>query len=365
MKDFGLVQSRVEFEESTHQYTLDGERLVGITGLIHSVLGIGDYGEASEYVQDIAVPRAGSKGTAVHHAIQTHDSLGIRQPIQSVITQYGCKERNNLKIIEETWDVSSQLDSYIKHLDGFKPLENEYTVSDNQKYASQIDNVWVKEDTEGIWLVDTKTNNISLYPRRAYFIDDYFNSGEEALKEYLSWQLSIYAVLFELQNPHLKVEGLACNWLRDSGSRFWIIERKPDEIVRKLLNNDFFIDDYGKIVYIGSDIEDIMGNSLVKVKDKLQIVPEDFINLIYNVQKQYEDAEEKLKEMKEHMRKAMEKVGMKSFDSGKFKATIAVDSVSSSFDSNRFKKDFPELYKTYLVEKTRKGGFTIKLKEIS
>ena len=105
-------------------------------------------------------------------------------------------------------------------LNGFKPLANELTVSDNVRYASQIDNVWQYEKTGGIWLVDTKTNNIKLYPLCGYYNANYFNSGEDALKEYLSRQLSIYAELFEAENPGLKVEGLACNWLKADADAF-------------------------------------------------------------------------------------------------------------------------------------------------
>ena len=134
-------QSPVIFDEDSHSYQLDGKRLLGITGLIHSVLGLGVYPEADAYVKDFIIPKAGSRGTAIHHAIQTYDQLGIRQTIQTVNTRQG----DHYEIME--WDVSQELDNYIRHLNGFEAVANELTVSDNEKYASQIDNVWRRIDT--------------------------------------------------------------------------------------------------------------------------------------------------------------------------------------------------------------------------
>ncbi len=54
-------------------------------------------------------------------------------------------------------------------------------------------------------------------------------------REYLSWQLSIYAYLFELQNPLIKVDKLFGIWLRGNKSELVEIERKPDAEVKRLL----------------------------------------------------------------------------------------------------------------------------------
>lgn len=361
-----LNPSLVVFTEEDHKYMLEDKRLVGITGLIHKMLGLGVYpeSETNDYVKDIAIPRAGSKGTAVHHAIQTYDVFGIKQTTQIVPTTYGCEERNNLNYVDEEWEVGSQLEAYIRNLEnGFEPIANEYTVSDNEWYASQIDNVWRKMDTQGIWLVDTKTNNLNYYPTCGYFQDKYFQTSTDALKEYLSWQLSIYAELFEAQNPDLKVEGLACNWLRDDNSAFWEIGRKPKDKVLDLLQTRYRFDEDGECVFIPRLFSWLNPSlpTINKDNSRQVIVPEDVINLVYTIQKQYQEAEAKLNEMKPLLRKAMEENGIKSWDSGLFKATIAADSCTSSFDTKKFKEDHPELYKQYLVEKFRKGGFSIRI----
>lgn len=333
-----LVQSPVIFSENPHGYRLGDKRLSGITSLIHEILQLGVYPDASEYVKTVAIPRAGEYGSSVHKAIETYDEIGIKQ------THY---EGNKFG----PFDVSSELDNYIKHRQGYKPIANEYTISDNEKWASNIDNVWQKVETQGIWLVDTKTNNLDYYP-----------GGAEALKEYLSWQLSIYAELFEQQNPTLKVEGLACNWLRKEDAAFWIIERKPSEQVALLLEATYMIDDFGKFVYFHANADSLINKSLVPQSDNQALISQKLVHFIAQVQKDFDEKKAMLDEMKAMLRQKMEENDIKSWESNLFKATIAKDSTTTSFNSTQFKKDNPELYEKYCEEKVKKGGFTIKLK---
>jgi hypothetical protein len=334
---------------------LGEKRLLGITGLIHSILGLGVYPEADPYVRDFLIPKAGSRGTAIHHAIQTYDELGIRQTIQSVNTRQG----DRYEVME--WDVSRELDNYIRHLNGFVALANELTVSDNDKYASQIDNVWQRVSTNGIWLVDTKSNNLDRYPLCGYFNPAYFNNREDALKEYLSWQLSIYAELFEAENPGLKVEGLACNWLRQDRAAFWVIERKSPELVKEILSTEYMFTDNGP-VYFHHDqsVFGITPNLPATTNETVPIVPEDVISYVADLIRIEKETKAKLDEAKKALRMAMEQHGIKSWDSGLFKATIAADSNRATFDSARFKKDHPDLYEQYITNKPTKGGFTLK-----
>ena len=362
-----LKQSPVIFDEETHSYRLDDNRLLGITGLIHSILGLGVYPDANDYVKDYAIPRAGSRGTAVHHAIQTYDQLGIRQTTQTVRTRYGCNERLNLRYEDETWDVTNELDAYIRHLENFVPIANELTVSDNKRYASQIDNVWQYKETGGIWLVDTKTNNVKFYPTCGYFNSNYFANGEEALKEYLSWQLSIYAELFEAENPGLKVEGLACNWLRENEDEFWIIDRKPSELVWALLETDYFLSANGPVYFhpdpsIFGVRSETTPPSLPIENDVTPIIPPHMIDFLAEKLKRYQDAKSEYEDAKETIERIMREHGIKSYDFGPFKATIAADSETKTFDSKRFKADHADLYSDYITSKLKKGGLTVKIK---
>ncbi len=350
-------ESPVIFDEDSHSYQLDGKRLLGITGLIHSILGLGVYPEADAYVKDFIIPKAGSRGTAIHHAIQTYDQLGIRQTIQTVNTRQG----DHYEIME--WDVSQELDNYIRHLNGFEAVANELTVSDNEKYASQIDNVWRRIDTNGIWLVDTKSNNIDLYPLCGYFCANRFNSGVEALQEYLSWQLSIYAELFEAENSGIKVEGLACNWLRKDKAAFWVIQRKPSELVKELLTTEYIFTDNGPIYFHHDPSVFGIRSNLPTPLEECVIIPTDVVDYMAGLLKTVKEAEVKLTEAKTALRAAMSQHGVKKYDFGLFTASLSASSVTGRFNTKQFKEDHPELYEKYVSKITSQGSLTIKLKD--
>lgn len=356
-------KSPVVFDEESHSYHLGEKRLLGITGLIHSILGLGVYPDASDHVKDYIIPRAGSRGTAIHHAIQTYDLLGIRQTTQIVRTRYGCFERDNIQYKDEEWDVTQELDNYILHQRGFKPLFNELTVSDNNKWASQIDNGWLYEKTNGIWLIDTKSNNVDLYPICGYFIPEYFITGEEALKEYLSWQLSIYAELFEAENPELKVEGLACNWLRKDKEAFWIIERKPSELIKELLLTEYIFTENGPVYFHHDTSVFGIGANLPVKKEETVILPESVVDYMAGLLRTAKEAETKLNEAKTALRAAMTQHGIKKYDFGLFTASLSSASVTNRFDSKKFKEDHPKMYEKYISQTTSQGSLTIKLKD--
>ena len=331
-----LVKSKVEFSENPHGYFLQGVQLSGITTLIKAATGLGVYAEASDYVKDFLIPKAGEKGTAVHNSIEKYDKTGEK------ITEYDLPLNGHL-------DVSAQLENYIMLREGYEPVDNEYTVSDNLMYASNIDNVWMKIKTGGIYLVDTKTNNLDLYP-----------GGEEALIEYLSWQLSCYAFLFELQNPGLKVEGLLGNWFRDSQCKQWVIERKDDSLIKELLNTEYELTNHG-FVYNVVDNDRFSAKVTSVAIQQDELVPQQVINVIAAILEEEKAANERLDTLKAQLKNAMIEHGIKSWECAKFRATIANDSVTNTFDTKRFKEDHADLYKQYIKQSVRRGAFTLKL----
>ena len=332
-----LVQSQVKFSENPHGYFLQGVRLSGITTLIKAATGLGVYEDASDYVKEFLIPKAGEKGTAVHNSIEKYDKTGEK------ITEYDLPLNGHL-------DVSAQLENYIMLREGFDPVDNEYTVSDNLMYASNIDNVWQKKDTGGIWLVDTKTNNLDLYP-----------GGEGALIEYLSWQLSCYAYLFEMQNPTLKVEGLLGNWFRDKQCKQWPIERKDDSLIKELLDIEYELTEHGFVYDVGDKSRFAYAGTAVSVQEQ-SLIPQHVVNIIATILEEEKAAKERLEALKTQLKNAMLEHGIKSWDGGKFTATIAKDSVTNTFDTTRFKKEHADLYEQYIRQSVRQGAFTLKLK---
>ena len=341
-----LKQSAVVFDEATHTYRRGEAELSGITGLIHAVLLLGIYPEASDFVKKVQIPKAGYYGTCVHKAIQAWDELGIE------MTQFPEKEHPTAGMLPAQ-DVSAELAYYRKVKPRTcKTIASEFTV-DYGNFASQIDCIWGTDDGD-IYLVDHKTNNLDYYP-----------GGPEGLKEYLSWQLSCYAVMFE-QQTGLKVKGLLGNWMRKGAGELWRIERKPDEQVLKLLQTEIHKQEWGGFVYINHDMQ-VFAANVEEVKPTMRVLSSSDLhasewlipqadaeqllavtNLIADIKRQADEAEARCTALKEKLKAAMEAAGVKSWDTGVFKATVKAAGTRKTFDSKKFQADHPDLYEQYI-----------------
>ena len=335
-----LKQSSVVFDEAKHTYHRGDAQLSGITGLIKSVLFPND--EPDKYVKEKIFPIASYYGICVHKAIQAWDELGIE------LTQFPEKEHPTAGILPAQ-DVSAELAYYRKAKPrACKTIASEFTV-DHGNFASQIDCIWGDEDGN-IFLVDHKTNNLDSYP-----------GGAAGLREYLSWQLSCYAVMFEKQTGY-KVKGLLGNWLRKGAGELWRIERKPDEQVLRLLATDIVSDGHGRFAYINPEMQVPVVATAETVPATATtgsvVVPDDVISAIAALLR----AEKAAKAMKERLRSIMEEHGIVKWECEQFTATIGKPSETTTFDSKAFQADHPDLYEQYLKTTTRKGSFTQKLK---
>lgn len=337
-----LKKSEVVFNEETHTYLRGDQRLSGITSLIHSVLQLGVYPDANEYVRNVQIPKAGYYGTCIHKAIQMYEDIGIE------MTKFPEKEHPTAGTLPAQ-DVSIELETYKR----LKPkklrvIASEFTVSLGM-FATQVDSVLADED-DNIYLDDHKSNNLDYYP-----------GGKEGLKEYLSWQLSANAVMFENQTG-LKVKGLYADWIRKGDGELWKIERVPDEKVLQLLSTEILPKPEGGFIYINEAMQ-VEAAKVEEVKpvvsnSKDLAVPVEITTAIANLLR----AEKAAKEMKEKLREMMEANGYTSWECDEFVASIGKPSVATSFDSKAFEAADPETYKKYLKTTTRKGSFTIKAK---
>lgn len=330
------------FDEASHTYRRGTAELSGITGLIHSVLQLGVYPEATDFVKKVQIPKAGYYGTCVHRAIQAWDVLGIE------MVTFPEKPHPTAGMLPAQ-DVSEELAYYRK----VKPrkcrvIASEFTV-DFGNFASQIDSIWADEE-DGIYLVDHKTNNLDYYP-----------GGAAGLREYLSWQLSCYAVMFEKQTGY-KVKGLLGNWLRKGAGELWRIERKPDEQVLRLLSTEIIKQEWGGFTYNNPEMQVFAANveevkPVATTTDALA-VPVDVVSAITTLLR----AEKAAKAMKEKLRELMEAAGVTKWECPEFTVTIGKPSETTTFDSKAFQADHPAFYEQYLKTTTRKGSFKITAK---
>ena len=186
-----LNHTDVVFRSEDHTYWLADRQLQGITSTLLRRAFPDKYADVDPEV----LANAARRGTQLHEAIAFADRFGADDGADKRVLNY-------LRIKEEH---------------RLTTVENEYLVSDLDRYASSVDIV-MENDRGEVCLVDTKTT---------YSLD----------RRSVSLQLSIYRRIFEQQNPELKVAHIYCLYLpnRDQ-SIAELIELSPydDETLDRL-----------------------------------------------------------------------------------------------------------------------------------
>lgn len=297
-----LIKSQVIFNQELHTYTLNGVQLQGITGMIGRQLFSNKYANVPQSV----LTKAANRGSFIHEVCELTDDLGVFHESEEA------KNYNALKTLY-----------------GLRYETSEYLVSDNEHFASCIDKVYRESDYE-FSLGDIKTT---------YQLD----------KEYVRWQLSIYAYLFEMQNPGCKVVRLFAIWLRGNIHELVEIERVPDNVIVDLMAAEIsglqFVNPYS--VHVGSN----------NLPAKYQEMEQSIIEI--NEQAKY--WADKKKELTEGVMKEMVSAGVYNWIGKSISFTRKKDSIRKDFDKKAFEKDHPDLYKEYLKETPVVGSVTLKV----
>jgi hypothetical protein len=318
-----LINSTVRFNQEAHSYTsAEGKPLKGITGILSRQLFPTKY----DTVPDFILKRAAERGTFVHENVELKYSLGVTTP---------CEEAEELfkQTEKKGWDYE----------------KSEYLISDETRYASSIDVVYRTSDDTFI-LADVKTT---------YKYD----------AEYVRWQLSIYAYLFERQNPDAKVGGLYGLWLRDGKVEMHKAERIPVGTVKELLDTDWaggrFVNPYGGEAPQETASKPVKRASKKKEEaqqeDTLPAKYREMMAVIREIDEMQKYWEGRKKELLEGIKTEMDKAGVSSWRNSDIAFTRTADSVRQSFDTTTFKVEHPDLYEHYLKTAVKAGSITMKL----
>ena len=286
--------SPVVFDESEHTYMLGDRQLFGITGMLSRQLFANKYSGIPQRVLEAAAER----GTRIHKDCEAYDNGGTPE------TQEG--------------------ENYARLRKDYMVVANEYTVSDNEYFASNIDCVWC--DGNEVILADIKTTS---------HLDE----------DYISWQLSIYAYLFELQNPDLKVSRLYAVWLRGDIAKLVEVARKDDDAVVALMACEKCGESY-----------------LVPEEDAQALIAHSAVDILIEAKQMAEYYKKRYEEIEEALLKAMVESGTKQWQTDRLKATYTPAGESERFDSKRFQAEHPELYSQYMTKSTRKETVRITIK---
>ena len=294
-----LVDSKVSFDELNHTYHIGDKQLSGITKILHKYL----FSDMYAFVSDDLLARAAERGSLIHSQIQMmHEGFDVIEPELETIAF----QKLNIKI-----------------------LASEYVVTDNKHVASPIDIV-----DPDINLYDIKTTSI-------------------LNREYLSWQLSIYAYLFELLNPTLKVGKLYGIHLRGDSAKLVEVQRIDNHVVSLLL--DAFVN--GDETFVNP--LKALTTSEEQLVEKAQQIECAIILLKETIDK-YEATQ---KELKSLFKKMMDEKGITKWETENIIVTRRADSERKTLDSDMIKSLYPDIAESCTKIQKVEGSVIFKIKQ--
>lgn len=295
--------TRVSFEGITHTYLLDNEVfLMGVTSLMKKHSLAPNYADVPEEV----LRKAAERGSKVHKDIEDYcnGKLGV------VITP--------------------ELRAFIKC--GIKWIANEYLVSDNKLVASSIDIV-ADAGNGKVNLIDIKTTSV-------------------LHTEPLSWQLSIYAYLFKLQNPDIEIEGLYGLHIKSGKAQMVPVERKEERQIIELLKCEE--DDLPFFPEV---------QELPQETQQMLTQLEDATNKITLIKTSLKEAEELKKSIEQGIIAEMERKALKTLENGPIKVTYVAPYTKEGVDTKKLQEVMPEIYERYKKVTNVSAGIKVTIKK--
>lgn len=301
--------SRIFFEPTSHTYLMDGEvLLMGVTELLSKHNLNADYGGIKKEVLD----NAAKEGTRLHEMIEDYDN-GQAVLETPLIQQYKqiCREH------------------------GLVFVTNEYLVSDEELVASKIDGVYRLANGHYV-LVDYKfTQKIHWRP--------------------LAWQIGVYKVFFERQNPGAVVD--ATYVLHGDKKTQSLDGLYPVTPVSEAEVDAFLDAERQGIIYIDEnatkDISEVLEDGEVA-----QYI--DTVSLLSEMKAKVKEAEETLKAIDKRILKYMEDNNLEELQAGNGVIKRKKGSVQERVDSDKLKTKFPHIWELVKKEVSVSGSITYK-----
>lgn len=298
MKKEDLTKVAVTFDEAAHTYTTADNRVIpGVTPAVEWL-----FPETYRDIPEDVMQRAAEYGTMVHKQCQMADEDGV--------------------VVGEAVKYRDIMDKA-----GLKTVANEYLVSDG-RVASKIDVV-----CEGAALVDIKTTS-------------------QIHEDRVSLQLSIYAWLFERNNPGKDVHGLYVAWLpkeRYGKPEVRELRRVPSEVLAFILDEYLAGNDYTEARRRYDEAMHAGGEELPDIEEYVAI-------------------EASIKELKERQDRIRDGwfARMKAGNVSKFKNDLVTVSIRQAgvrrtLDSKKLQAEFPGAYEACMKESSVAESIQVKV----
>jgi desulfoferrodoxin (superoxide reductase-like protein) len=297
-----LKFSNVSYNEAEHTYTTpEGKLLSGITGMIDRQINGGKFASMDkEFLRPYA-----EFGKLVHNEIENYFTVGIVPTTMEALAFIHWAQSN-------------------MRSDGVGATE--YTVTDNEHFATNIDFV---ENKEGFY---------NLYD---------FKTSAQLNLDTLSWQLSICAELFNLQNGFYPTKLFGVH-LRGDKCNVVEVEQKPKDAVFKLLEAET----QGQAFVMPYTTEKAEIRQLL-----------DLEQAIIRIKQEADYYEEQKKLLLDGIADEMDKSGLKRFETDTLIITKVLPTISESIDTKRMKTELSEdIWKPFLKTTEKKGYIKLTIK---
>ena len=309
-----LRESKVIFDPEKHEYTLNGRQLSGVTPIVAWL-----FPETYKGIPQQVLDKAADRGSMIHAKVELANSMSIVD--DEIISQY----------------------MELKEQKGLKTVCNEYLVSDETDIASCIDDVYDENGDDS--LGDIKCTSKVHIPN-------------------VTLQLSIYAWLYEMQNPTRKVKSLYCVWLprpQYGQPDIFLLDRVPSDVCEKIVT-DYIKGESNEVSLVllkksGFEHED----EHKRVEGEVPEAVQDLIDELVTVKKQLDIYTQREKEIKEQLLATMVARGEDKWQSDVIQVSKVAASVSVSVDSKALKEKYPEVFDECKKESKRKEYVTYKL----
>lgn len=310
-----LNESPVIFDSGKHTYTLNGVRLSGVTAIVKWM-----FPETYKDIPQSVLEKAAAHGTQVHTKCELYDSLGIGDDMPEV--------QDYIRLKEEQ---------------GLTTLVSEYLVDDGAHISSSIDKVFEVDESGCYPLGDLKTTS-------------------KVHRDNVTLQLSIYAYLFELNNPGLKAGRLMCIWLpkKQYGDAAIIdLQRIPSDACKEIITGYLAKEDptpYREKWFGAGECTEV-----VPIEEELPANLKDAEEEIIKIEMALKELEDKKGALKNGLYDLMVKHNVKKWQSERLQLVRKLDGTRETLDSAKVKKNYPEIYQECKKVSAVKGSLTIKV----
>lgn len=293
-----LITSPVLFNPEEHTYRYGDIELQGVTGMLHKQI----FPDMYAGIDEVVLRNAALRGTAIHNAVQAWDETAFD-------------------------DHSPEVKNYRYVTKGLHHEASEYIVSDLKHFASAIDKVYRVNDNTFV-LADIKTTS-------------------ELNTEYVQWQLSIYATLFERQNPGAKVESLQAIWLRGNKGKMVRVSRIEASVIDSLL---------------AAEIEGRKFDNPFATTTALPGCYSDKVARLTELENRLKTLTAERDALKAQVLDIMDLEQVKTWETDAVRLTFSSASERMAFDQSAFKAENAELYGKYVKVTQTKPSLRITLK---